>query len=336
MPVDTEQFSQVVKAIEKKYGDDAIHLGSNDKSLERLSTRSLELDYITGGGLPRGKWSRFYGGFSSAKTLTCWNVVRSAQEQGLTCCYYNVEKSFNKDYVESLGIDLDNLHVIEGTTIEGLVTKLESLLGVSHVHIIDSCSHAVSQDELNSSMEDWHRGLNARVWGKALRRLENRFDRYENLGIFVDQVRINMQTGSENPPGGKMMEHASSMTLHFRKGKWLFKDKNGVLTDTRTDGHSLSGDIEADGMEIVVRNDKSKAGVPFKAARLHLDFATRNFDQMFEIAKAAVYWDIVKSSGSWYVMPDGTKLQGKHKLREALANDADLCDQVKKVALDNA
>src|SRR5262245_31710640 len=118
MPVDPKEFDRAMELIRKEYGEHAIHTGSNNPPVSRISFGSSALDYATGGGLPKGRFSRFYGAYSSGKTLAALNVIREAQRQGLKCAYYNIEKQFDPDHFAGRDIDLDELEVIEGTTIE--------------------------------------------------------------------------------------------------------------------------------------------------------------------------------------------------------------------------
>ena len=59
-PVDPNRAAERIKAIQKKYGEDAIHSGSEHQKIQRISTGSLELDYVTGGGIPIGRVSGFW------------------------------------------------------------------------------------------------------------------------------------------------------------------------------------------------------------------------------------------------------------------------------------
>jgi RecA/RadA recombinase len=121
---------------------------------------------------------------------------------------------------------------------------MEALFNVCHVHVIDSCSIAVSEDELNADIRDWRPGINARAWGKVFRRLNERFDQLENTVILIDQVRTNFKTGGEDAPGGRILDHQSSMTVHFKKGAGWPATADGF---PRREGHSGEGHVRADG-----------------------------------------------------------------------------------------
>jgi recombination protein RecA len=336
VPVDSSALARDIEAIEKKYGKGSIVKGNPELEIPRIPTGSLELDYITGGGIPIGRYSRFYGGYMSAKTLTCWNVIREAQKMGLTCAYYDIEKQFDPAFVARLGVNVDDLYVVEGSIMEEVGAKLETLLGSIHLHVLDSCSMAVSTDELNMKMEDWGRALSARVWGKIFRKVHDKFDKNENVVILVDQVRVNLNAnGAEEPPGGKMLNFQSSLNLQFKRSSWLYRKEDGTLSDKGTK-EGLSGDKEPDGVEILVRTVKSRIGRAFRPARLRLDLDTGKFDQDFELVKSAVYFNVVEQKGSWFVLPNGESVQGANGLRQAILQDTELREQVVHTVMENA
>lgn len=150
-----------------------------------------------------------------------------------------------------------------------------------------------------------------------------------NTAILIDQMSMNfggkgkMRGGAtEEPKGGKFLGFLSSMSLKFERGKWLFYDKNGELTD---DGEKAvaklnsHGQIEPAGQEIKVRCEKSRVGRPLLAATLHFDAEAFDFDRDWEFVKAAKDLGIVEQNGSWYTYhptkgkPD--KRQSDHGIR---------------------
>lgn len=334
MALEKENLEKVLSAIKKNYGDQNIRYGNEFPDIARIPTGSPELDAATHGGIPLGRWSHFYGPPGGAKTLTSWNVIKQAQDMGLTCAYYNIEKQFLPAWVERKGIDLSKLHVVEGTTIEEVGAKLESLLGVINVHVLDSLAQAVSIDELAGKTEEWKPGIQARAWGKVLRRANERFDDEENAVIMINQTRsvFGKMMGSEEPTSGRSVEYISSMSLQFRKSSWLFRDANGVLKDEGSNKDTMSGDSDPEGMEFQIRVAKSRVCEPFGSARMRLDFETGNFDIPWELTKAAVYHGIATRTGSWYTVGD-ERVQGESKLRELIVKDIDLQETIRKTIL---
>lgn len=328
--VNDEMLQTTLDAISKKYPNS---VGQDyDRDPPRISTGSYELDRATGGGIPIGRFSRFWGGYSTGKSLTCWNVAKNAQEMGLgPVIYYNIEKQFHPKFVESLGVSIDpkDLIVIEGTQIEETGVKLEALLGSARVHIVDSLASAISIDELNHPAESHPPlGLKARAWGRALSKALDRLQP-ENAVVLVDQARdIIGYGGGEHPPNGRFVEFTSSLTVHFRKGKWLFYDADGFLAEEGKDTPSLSGQKEADGLVIQAKVTKTRVCQPGRTATMYLDYGKVNFDHISELEKAARYFKVVDTNGAWYTLPNGEKVQGRKGLRKELSENETLREAV--------
>lgn len=82
MGVDTSRRAAVRRQLEADYGEHTMLPGNRMPKVRRLPTRSLALDYITGGGYPFGMMTRKWGGFSSGKSLGIWNAFWCAQHFG--------------------------------------------------------------------------------------------------------------------------------------------------------------------------------------------------------------------------------------------------------------
>lgn len=336
MPVHPEERDEIIARINRKYEGD-LRAGDQMEECDGISTGSLELDAAMGGkGVPQGRVTRFYGGYSSTKTLTTYNVIAEAQKMGLTCAYYNIEKQYVPEFVEARGVATSELTIVEGTTIEEIGEKLESLLGVVHLHVIDSCSAAVSEDELNADIRDWRPGIGSRAWGKVWRRINERFDHHENTMILVDQVRTNFKTGGEDAAGGRMVGHQSSMSVSFKKGGWLYRNADGILDEKAKIEKGASGQAEPSGMEIRARVEKSRVCRPFRTATLRLDLDSLNFDRTFELVKAAKHYKVVEARGSYFYL-DGEKIgQGDKALREFIESDPDIQEKIRETTIQAA
>lgn len=337
MPVDPSTLDRALATINKTFGDGSVRKASTKPILRRIPTGSLGVDYAIGGGVPLGRWCHWYGGKGSAKTLIAYNTIAQAQAMGLKCAYYNMEKQFDPVWAAKHGIDVDALELVEGTIIEQVGAKCETLLGSIHVHVLDSMAAAVSLDELATKAEEWRPGISARAWGKVIRRLNERFDDEENTIIMINQLRKSFGYGAgDEPPGGVAIEYISRLSLHFRKSTWLYHDKNGILSPDAPSGDSLTGDKEPDGLEFQVRVVKTAGfGRPDRTARLRIDYHTGQTDEMWTLAEAAVHFDIAEKSGSWFTL-NGEKVQGKAGLRDIIAKDKKLEKTIRDKLMEGA
>ena len=161
MPVNQEYAEELVTAIEKNYGKGTFHKGADSKRVTRIPTGSFELDYATGGGIPMGRITSFWGNYSSGKTLTLLNVMKNAQNihifgemmakskvegirtqgeqiletfpDGMTIVYYNIEMVWDKDFAEKVGVDTDKVFIVETSRIEEVGEIASSLPSGPHM-----------------------------------------------------------------------------------------------------------------------------------------------------------------------------------------------------------
>ena len=332
MSVRRDEYEEVVARINRKY-ENSIHKGNTFEEVQGISTGSPEMDAAMGGfGVPRGRWTRFYGAYSSTKTLSAFSVIAEAQRLGLTCAYYNVEKQYTPDFVAERGVDIKALDVVEGTSVEEIGEQMESLLSVINVHVIDSCSIAVSEDELNADIRDWRPGISARAWGKIFRRLNKHFDPIDNTAILIDQVRTNFTAGgADRPAGGRIFDHQSSMSVMVRNGGWLHRNPEGFLDDTkRAKQHKgMSGQVDPEGQIITARVEKSRVCRPLRSATMWWDIEKKKFDRSYEYLKAGKYLGIieVKGGGNYYY-DDKRIARGEPEMRQILDDDEAIRDDI--------
>jgi RecA/RadA recombinase len=359
-----ENLERDIALIRKKRNRDVVRKGSDISPITRIPLDSPGLMRITSGGIPLGRITRLWGGKSSAKSLLGWSIIKGAQEilhpkypEGLTTCYYDVEKIYEPTFTKSLGVDIVKLHIVETDIIEDIAEEMQLLLGSRHVHLIDSCSEAKPQDRLNKPAGDWDVGLKIRVWEKAFEYIMNAMDKTENAIITIDHASKDFMTKSEKPLGGKEREHQSSLSLHMKATKWLYYDDEGMLqTEDKLKEKGIlgiAGQREADGQEIVVKASKSRVCRPLRVANMRLDLHTFKFDYTFELMQGAEYFDKMggvahrsgqpaiaqaavkgpKNPGGWVILPDGEKIQGERKLRQRIEQDIDLQRLIRRAML---
>ena len=341
MTVEAEGFDAVVAKLGKDY-EALVRPGDTYDNPERISTGSPALDWATGGGVPRGRRTRFFGPYSSAKSLTALNIIREAQKMGLLCVYYNIEGQYHEGFVQNLGIDISKLKVVESRRIEEVGRICESLLGVAHVHVFDSATKAVPMDALAADVDEWQRGLKARVWNKVWDRLSDRMDYTENSIIAIDQVRVDQKTQAEYAPGGKGMEHEYDLTVQFKRGKWLYRDAKGFLHEKEGAGaiEAMSGAKTPDGYEVLARVIKSRVGRPFRPALIRVDYQNGHFDTLFELQRAAVNLGILRDKGSGRFELDipgskqPMKFHGQGAFKEFLRGDVSLQEEIEEALME--
>jgi recombination protein RecA len=341
MTINVDELDEVIEASEKRYKV-SFHKASQYPHVLRIPFSSPELNMATGGGIPMGQISRLWGEESSGKSLTSLLIAANAQRinlfaeqlleskydlvkakgqeildqfpDGMKVCWYDAEGSFDKAFAKTLGVDIDELEILPDRRIEVIGSVLEAALGSAHLHIIDSTAGGVSVDELKANVEDWQRGLKARVWNKVVDRFQARMDRRDNAIVFIDQVRIDQRTGGYMIPGGRKMRHESSLTIQLKRGQWLYRAGDKWKDEAPQTADTVTGKAEADGVEFNAHVEKNRKGTQGRRALMRYEYKTRSFDNEFELAKAAEYLGVTEKSGNWFVLPDGLEVDGKDKV----------------------
>jgi recombination protein RecA len=333
MPVDTKNLAKALDAIRKEYGDDSIRTGDDDEELIRIPTGIIQLDKLVGGGMPMGRWEHWYGGFGSGKSLTAFHLIAQAQKLGYTCAYYDVEKQYNKGWVEGIGVDVKNLHVVEGNEIEPLGEKMDVLLPAINIHVIDSVGAGVSLEQQAARLDESRMATAPRAWAKVIPRIQSRFDRKNNMVILINQTReVFGKPGQEKPTGGALLEYISSLSLHFSKSSWLFRDKNNNLSETGTKTDAETGRVKPDGIDLVVQIKKSRVSDPYGSARMRFEFGSGGkFDEMWALSGYAIFAEIIGKAGSWYTLPNGERVQGESKVRDYIRENPEFANELREV-----
>ncbi len=275
--VKPDEYKKVLAQIQSSYKDGSITIGSDFEDPIRIPTGIMEIDSLIGGGIPMGRYTHIWGGFSSCKTLIALNAIAQAQKMGLTAVYYDLENQFQASWAESVGVDCseDKLTVINGSVVEEVCDVMESLLTVRHLHVIDSVGMGVTLPELNAEPGQQFMGIVAKTWTAKLRALNSRFDMKDNAVILINQSYQTMGLGGgEVPRGGNMLDYVSSLSINTKKSSWLFRDAKGELSKKGKSTNDFTGVTEPAGMEILAKLTKNKVSVPKQlgASRLRLEF----------------------------------------------------------------
>jgi RecA/RadA recombinase len=283
---------------------------------------------------------------------------------GMDTMLYDTEQRFEASFAQQLGIDMSRVEISNNNTIEEILDSAKKAFSWAGLVIIDSATNAESIEAANTDIGGYTVGSDARAW-KGIRNMQKSFNRNYNTFIFVDQMRANIPQGLNSrflgppaaPPNVRILRHRSSLALAFDRGKWLYLDKNMMLTDDEkkasNDFRALGRDgKEVAGIEMRCKVDKNSTGKPFRNARLRFRFPVAErrtgelvqragWDNSFELLEMALHFEIIEVSGSRYYMLDhdfertGDSWHGEAKARQAIEQDQELHDRIlARVALD--
>jgi RecA/RadA recombinase len=163
----------------------------------------------------------------------------------LIVAWQDNEGSFDKKWAEILGVNTKRLYLMRCTSAEEAIDVYSAVLlsGQCDVAIIDSIAQLVPNKEIESSMEEWQQGLQARLVNKAARKIVQAMNVSENAGRPLTQVWINqtrekigiMYGDNSVKPGGKGQDFAIHAEIQFKGSKVLsIEDQYGAKDETLT------------------------------------------------------------------------------------------------------
>lgn len=310
--------------IEKQFGKGAVmKLGENTHAVvDSIPTGALSLDIALGiGGVPRGRIIEVFGPESSGKTTVALHMIAEAQKLGGEAAFIDAEHALDPVYAKALGVDIDNLIVAQPDTGEQALEIAEALVrsGAIDIIVVDSVAALVPKAEIDGEMGDAHVGLQARLMSQALRKLAGVLNKSNTVAIFINQLRekVGMMFGNpEVTPGGRALKFYSSVRLDVRRIETLKVNNEFVGNRTK------------------VKVVKNKVAPPFREAEFDIVYG-KGISREGNVLDIGVNLDIIEKSGSWFSY-DGTRIgQGRENVKQYLADNPAICDEIEKKIREN-
>ena len=314
----TALIDEAISKIEKSYGKGSImRLGEKKiESVDVIPTQCLALDVALGvGGFPKGRIIEIYGPESSGKTTLALHAIASCQQQGGTAVFIDAEHALDAVYAKKLGVDIDNLYVIQPDSGEQALDNLDTLVRSNSVDIIvvDSVAALTPKAEIEGEVGQSVIGLQARMMSKGLRRVTSVIAKANTCVIFINQLREKVGVMFGNPettPGGKALKFYASIRIDVRKG------------DAIKDGAEFIGNRTK--AKIV----KNKVAPPFKVAEFDMLYG-KGISQEGCIVDMAIQEGIMAKSGSWISYMDEKIAQGRDKAIQYLQDNPEVAEEIK-------
>lgn len=215
-------------------------LSDRPLNVETISTGSVVLDSILGGGIPKGRLIEIYGPEASGKTSMALTAAANVQKEGGTVAFIDLENALDPRYAAKLGVNTAELAVSQpdyGEQALDLVEKLAST-GVVDLIILDSIASLVPKAELEGDMEQQSIGVVARLMSKALRRLVSTANKHKATVIFINQTRDAIGGFSpfgtpQTTTGGKAMKFYASQRIEVKKRGQVKDGKDTIGTEVK-------------------------------------------------------------------------------------------------------
>lgn len=323
-----EALEEINARLAKRFKGRAPVLFTADElpELEWISTGILALDWLNGGGGPRGRVEQLVGTKSSGKSSLSLRRIAEAQRQGLVCAYIDVEHTLDRGWARKMGVKLEELIVYAPEDYDSAEVTLDvviDLLKASDVDLIvlDSVTSLCPEAKIKGTMEDKHYAGVAGV-------LTQFFDKIIGPGILansncnlllINQPRdvIGARFHTERIPGGKSLAHNSSIITMVREGDFIFA--------------GTSKDSEKIGKEVRLQNIKNKCRWPYRESTVSLYFET-GFNPLLDVIQFSEKYEIMEHSGTWAYYNGEQVGQGRQNQAAWLLKHPDVYREIKAKA----
>lgn len=260
-------LGDTMKELEKKYGKGAVihgDIAEVAEGVEVIDTGSVGLNHALGiGGIARGKLIEVFGWESSGKSTLCQTIIGNAQKQGLKCLYVDAENSLDRDYAKALGVDMNNLYIIQMDEHagEGAYNKVDRLVESGEIDLViyDSYNALQPKAVMEGEVGDAAIGKHARMLGQAVVKANYMSSKYGTTFMFIGQLRqkIGVMYGSPDvTQGGNALKFYAHVRMEVTRS--LTKD-NSVM-----DGDAKLGNLTT------VKVIKNKLAPPFTKASFNI------------------------------------------------------------------
>ncbi|NDB83794.1 MAG: hypothetical protein EB127_13880 [Alphaproteobacteria bacterium] len=314
----------------------SILVGDEVPKTEYASTPSFGLNRALNGGLPYGRQVLIWGSKSSAKSSLCLQTIALAQKEGKICAWIDAEMSYDKDWAEKLGVDTSKLIVSQARTINEMVdvgvNLIEAGVDIIVVDSITSLLPAIYFEKDSSELKQLENtkqiGAESRDFSNAWKMLNYANNKVKpTLLILISQSRnnINAMYTSQQPTGGQATKFYSSTVVK--------------LFSSESDNQALKGKIyvgdkaieEKIGRKIRWELQFSKTSPAFQSGEYDFYFRGDNLgiDGVADLVDTAELVGIVERTGAWYLLPDGSKVQGREAFVNRVREDLDLQEMIK-------
>lgn len=258
-------LTEVLAGIRKDKGDKVIVRANKIPQVRRMPTGIFEFDFYTGGGFPCGRYSIVYGPESSCKTNVALKAVANAQKQPPPCnkaIWVNIEQSFDPVWAEKMGVNTNELLIVQAGYGEEAVDLVDALVRAEDVAIlvVDSMAGLIASKEISQSVEQYDIGTSALLIKRMVNKLmiafcEEQKREHDPCVILINQTRYKpgvLFGDPETMPGGEAQKFLSSLRIRFSAKNvidkatdtLMFKDVRAVIKKAKVPVRATSFDFQ--------------------------------------------------------------------------------------------
>ena len=314
-------YDEIVKILKSVKSDSAIYIGKKEISpvftSKKILTGIPTVDFLSSGGITRGRITIFAGNVSSSKTTESLQIVAAAQkvfkEEGVSkmCLWYDAEGAYDYARAEQLGVDQNYMIIKRNKVIEDVFAEIDDLISTGFIGflVIDSLDALVPRKVDESDYGNTMGGSSGAV-AMHLPKLFNKIMDHEVTSVFIKQCRVKFSPGA---PGE---------VLTFSGGKALRHFADSIFMVNRLSNKNLSY------VPIKIKAEKTRSSR--MGLTLEMPLSERGIDKVRDSVHLAIEHGMVKQGGAWLTYPDGdeeVKVNGVEKMVTLFKENPDKFDR---------
>lgn len=217
------ELADLIKSLRKKYGPEAISLGSEVKPVGRMPTGLSKLDTITAGGWPTGRIIEVWGPQSAGKSTLMYRTIAACQQANpkARVAYFDLENTFVETWAAKCGVDTKRMLRIGAMTAEEAGELLLKMVRNKwDMVIVDSVVELLPERELKKKVGEQSYAIVATVLSYLLPKIVVLQSSSPTVVLLVNQVRdkIGFFLGAgAKSPGGHALFHLDSLKLRVQR-----------------------------------------------------------------------------------------------------------------------
>lgn len=325
------QLDKLIKDINKQYKEDIASTGIPKREFKKIPFSSPRLNYMTYGGVPRGRLIEFAGHEGGGKTTTALDIVANAQklfneeaEQNNTepkrVVYCDCENTLDEGWAIKLGVDVDSMILLkpQQQTAEQIFEMLLQIMATKEVGlvILDSLGVLVSQQAYDKTMEEKTMGGIAAPLTLFSKKAIPLCSGNDCTLIAINQVREDMAGfGQLITVGGKAWKHNCSLRLVFKKGDLIDENNNTIKRSSSSPAGNL--------VEVAI--EKNKVSNPDRRNGFYTLNYSEGVDVLADTVDLAVLYGIIQKGGSWFSIID---IETGEIMQQTVSSNVDELDEL--------
>ena len=323
------KLDTLIKDFNKQYREEIAARGIPKIETQKIPFSSPRANYMTYGGIPRGRIIEFAGEENGGKTTTALDIVANAQvlfhneweeeikeleaidkkkkEQQVRLdylkartakqiVYADCENTLDEEWAQKLGVDTNKLILLkpQSQTAEQIFEMLLQMIETDEVGlvVIDSLGVMLSAQAYEKTMEEKTYGGIAAALTLFSKKAELLCTKYNCTLIGINQMREDMNSpyGGMITTGGKGWKHNCSVRLMFQKGSYI--DERG--NEIKRSSESPAGNL------VMINIAKTKVCKPDRRVGFYTLRYDTGIDVISDTIEVALKYGIIQQAGSWF------------------------------------